>query len=291
MFKIVKFENLLLLSILLLTAVLTACAQPTPQPLTLGSLPNRIIKAPAPSPANLPSGHDLDPYLPIIVLDPGHGGVDEGAKGNEGQMEKDITLPISLKLGDRLKKSLKTEVILTRHYDEFIPLNLRTSLVNFNQASLFISIHVNASPLPKPSGIETFFLSNLATDKEAERVAAFENSVIRFESGGKEKYEDLQSILIDIFQTEIQKESAFLAENVQINMAEELSARNRGVRQAPFFVLSGAACPAILVEVGFISNEKDLEKLMSDEYQEKIAAAIHEGIIKFRELLKLRMSG
>jgi N-acetylmuramoyl-L-alanine amidase len=277
------------LSLMIAGAFLFSCFFSASPALAFGPLPPRSADTIEISPP--PGNKELDPYLPIICIDPGHGGIDLGAVGANSELEKDLTLQIALKLKKIIEKNLDSEIILTRYYDEFIPLDLRASIANHNRAAVFVSIHVNSHMDKKAAGIETFFLSTLPTDKEAERVAAFENSVIRFESGGKEKYEDLQRILIDMFETEIQHESAMLAEHIQLELSKKINTRNRGVRQAPFYVLAGTQMPAVMVEVGFISNSKEAGKLCTAVHQEKIAKSIFNSLLQFRDSQKARLSG
>jgi N-acetylmuramoyl-L-alanine amidase len=215
----------------------------------------------------------------VIVIDPGHGGTETGAKGPGGTLEKDVTISIARKLKGIIE-STGTRVILTRDGDQVVTLDDRTSRANNNKADLFISIHANATIRGKARGAETYFLSTQATDDEARNIAAVENNAIGLEQAPAVQ-EDLKLILWDMAQTEYLTESSQLAEMIQQELNSTLSISNRGIKQAPFRVLTGATMPAVLVEVGFINNP-DEEKMMADgEYQSKIAGAIFRSIQKF----------
>lgn len=224
-----------------------------------------------------------------VVIDPGHGGDDTGAKGPSGTDEKDITLSIATKLAVELREKLGAMVLLTRETDVFVPLEERTAFANANRADLFISIHVNAAANRDARGIETFFLSMDATDEDSRRLAAFENSVgpaaddASFEGGG-----DLRDILLDMVSTSSHHESAMLAEAVHMSMLGATGREGRGIKQAPFTVLVGATMPAILVEVGFISNPSEGKLLASKKEQALAASAIADGVASFRDLTARR---
>jgi len=215
----------------------------------------------------------------VIVIDPGHGGTETGAKGPGGTLEKDVTISIARKLKGMIEGT-GTRAILTRDGDQVVPLDDRTSRANNNKADLFISIHANATIRGKARGAETYFLSTQATDDEARNIAAVENNAIGLDHAPAVQ-EDLKLILWDMAQTEYLTESSRLAEMIQQELNKELNISNRGIKQAPFRVLTGATMPAVLVEVGFINNAEE-EKMMADaEYQTKIAAAIFRSIQKF----------
>jgi N-acetylmuramoyl-L-alanine amidase len=210
-----------------------------------------------------------------IVIDPGHGGKDPGAMGN-GLKEKDITLKVARKTADQLRSTYEYEVILTRNHDRSLPLEERTAIANTRKADLFVSIHVNAHPNKSTRGVETFYL-NLATNTEAMRVAALENSTTTL------NISDLQDILSDLMQNSKIQESSVLAEYVQNRMVAGLREKrylttDLGVKQAPFYVLIGAEMPAILAEISFISNAKDAQRLRDEKFLDEIARQIAAGI-------------
>ncbi len=220
-----------------------------------------------------------------IVLDPGHGGKDPGAVGRKlKSKEKDINLGVCLKLKQLLEKELGLKVLLTRSDDRFVSLQDRTRYANEKKADLFVSLHTNASKASQSKGLETYYLST-AQSSEARAVEALENEVVeRFEGGtaAKNKYDDLDFILSDLSQTEHLESSNMMAGNVQQNLVAGTRAYDRGVKQANFYVLRGAFMPSILIEMGFISNPEEEQLLVNQEYQERLARTIFEGIKRFK---------
>jgi N-acetylmuramoyl-L-alanine amidase len=216
-----------------------------------------------------------------IVIDPGHGGRDRGASGYlKGVYEKDIVLKIAKKLAKKIRKELQCEVFLTRTRDRYLTLEERTAIANTKNADLFISIHTNAARSRRAFGIETYFL-NLATDDESILVAARENAT------STKNISDLQTILSDLMQNAKINESSRLAGHVQTALCNCLKKNkysrinNKGVKQAPFYVLLGAQMPAILIETSFISNPKECKRLINPKYQERLCEAIVDGIKKY----------
>jgi N-acetylmuramoyl-L-alanine amidase len=221
--------------------------------------------------------------LRTIVLDPGHGGHDGGAAGPGGLAEKAVTLDVARRMGALLQEDLGVRVVLTRTRDAFLSLRERTALANRQKADLFVSIHVNAAPAAVATGTETYFLSSEATDNAARQAAAFENRVIALEPGPRGGSRDvLRSILWDLAQSDFQQESSRLAESLQNALDRALRLPSRGVKQAPFYVLGGAAMPAVLVEIGFISNREEEERLRDDGYRDRIARALAAGIGNYK---------
>ena len=219
---------------------------------------------------------------PVIVIDPGHGGLETGAKGKFGSLEKDVTLAIGLKLKEVIEKNLAYRVVLTRDRDTEVALESRSAAANNNKAAVFLSIHTNGSLRKNAQGSETFFLSLNATDEEARRLAYLENNggELRDQiASGSE--DDVTLILWDLAQAAYLKQSSRLAEIVQAELNELLGTRNRGIKQAPFKVLTGAACPAVLVEVAFISNPEEENRLLDPKFQDTVARAVYRGLVKF----------
>lgn len=219
-----------------------------------------------------------------IVIDPGHGGKDFGAPGYyKGVHEKDIVLQIGRRLARMVEKELNCEVIMTRTRDEYLTLEERTAIANTQNADLFVSIHTNAARNRRAYGIETFFL-NLATDDEAVMVAARENAT------SAKNISDLESILTGLMQNAKIVESTRLAGFVQQSLYTNMKAgytniKNKGVKQAPFYVLLGAQMPAILVETSFISNARECKRLMSANYQDLLCKGIIRGIEQYMQAL------
>lgn len=212
-----------------------------------------------------------------ITIDMGHGGQDYGAPGYvKGIHEKHIVLQLGKKLAEKIRKELNCEVVMTRSSDKYLTLEERTAIANTKNSDLFISLHTNAARNKHAYGIETYFL-NLATDNDAIQVAARENAT------STKNISDLQTILDDLMQNAKINESSRLANHVQESVCRHLqgkysSIKNKGVKQAPFYVLLGAQMPAILIETSFISNERECQRLSSSEYQDCLCDGIVKGI-------------
>jgi len=215
-----------------------------------------------------------------IVIDPGHGGKDYGAPGYlKGVHEKDVVLSISKRLAKKIRQQLGYEVILTRTSDRYLTLEERTALANTKNADLFISVHTNSHRDRRAYGLETYFL-NLATDNEAIMVAAMENAT------SEKNISDLQTILLDLMQHAKINESSRLAVHVQASTNSRLKKKysrikDKGVKQAPFYVLLGAQMPAILIETSFISNKRECKRLTNPAYQDVLVQGIVDGIKKY----------
>jgi N-acetylmuramoyl-L-alanine amidase len=211
-----------------------------------------------------------------IVIDPGHGGHDQGTIGPSGFAEKDLVLSIALNLQKMLQQKLGAEVVLTRKDDTFIPLEERTQIANQHRADLFISIHANSSNMRSISGVETYYLNFAKTDAERE-IAARENATTLNYVG------ELEDLIKKIAQADKSVESKELASTIQKKLymgARQLqpSTKDRGVRSAPFVVLIGANMPSVLAEVAFISNPKDEKALKKEANQECLVRALYSGI-------------
>ncbi len=219
--------------------------------------------------------------IDVVVIDPGHGGKDPGAISKRGTKEKDIVLSIARKVAKKLRKK-GFKVILTRNKDVFITLGQRARIANKSKCDLFVSIHANYSKGKRAHGVETYFLSEARTKWERS-VAAFENSVIKYEL--KEKVDEkniLKWILGDMAQNEFLRESQDLAAFVQESIVKKTGCLDRGVKQAGFYVLRGVYAPSILIETGFITNPKEEKKLRSKKYQNRLADGIVSGILKYK---------
>ena len=230
--------------------------------------------------------------LRTIVLDAGHGGHDPGAIGPGGLMEKELVLEVTKRVARMLTDRLGVKVLLSRDGDHFVTLRDRTSFANRERADLFVSIHANAHRVVASEGVEVYFLSSEATDNAARQVAAAENSVVQFEktaNGGAAGRSDIvKTILWELAQSEFQSESSRLAETVLDSMTESLRIPNRGVKQAGFYVLGGAAMPAILIEIGFVTNPREEKRLKDSRYRDEIARAIVSGLADYKRAWDLR---
>jgi N-acetylmuramoyl-L-alanine amidase len=229
--------------------------------------------------------------LRTIVLDAGHGGHDPGAQGPTGLQEKELALDVTRRVARHLSDKLDVKVRLSRDGDHFVPLRDRTSFANKERADLFVSIHGNAHREAANEGVETYFLSSEATDSAARHVAALENAVVQLETpASRGKMDVVKTILWDLAQSQFQLESSRLAETVQDSMTRMLRIPSRGVKQAGFYVLGGAAMPAVLVEIGFVTNPREERKLKDPRYRDDIARAIAEGLAEYKRLAEPRTS-
>ena len=220
-----------------------------------------------------------------VVLDPGHGGTNLGAPARfvRGHYEKHYTLSISLKI-ERMLSAQGVKVLLTRNDDRNVSLRERVGFANRSGADLFVSIHLNATPKPGPSGHETFFLSLEATDKASRLLADFENQESKVVTRGKGLRKSggaVDDILLDLTRNQAHRDAQALASLIQTHLSPRHRFKNRGIKQAPFHVLMGAAMPAVVCEVGFINHAKEGRYITSEEGQNHIAKGIAEGIIAF----------
>lgn len=223
-------------------------------------------------------------HVPVIIVDPGHGGSQEGAIGPAGALEKNVCLEIAGRVKKALEKSLGASVFLTREKDQLLHLADRVELANKKSPDLFVSIHANSMPTRQQrlvaEGIETYFLSASATDDNARRTADRENAE-SMHSLVPRGEDTVAFILADLARSEAHTDSSRLAYAVHQKLIAGTGAQDRGVQQAPFYVLMGVTAPAVLVEVGFISHPSEGAKLKDAAYQEQLAAAIVEGVKEF----------
>lgn len=222
-----------------------------------------------------------------IVLDAGHGGKDFGTI-HHGFVEKKIALSVTLKVGKLLEKHPDITIVYTRKTDVFIELKERANISNKADADLFVSIHCNGVKSYEPFGTETFVmgLTRNATNLE---VAKKENSVITLETDYKVKYAGFdpnnpQSLVgLKILQEENLEQSITLASKIQDNFTNNLNRKNRGVKQAPIWVLDATVMPGVLVELGFLSNKVEGDYVNSENGQDELAKAIADGIVKYKK--------
>lgn len=217
--------------------------------------------------------------LDTILVDAGHGGHDTGSIGPGGLREKDVVLDISKRLGKLLQERLGAEVIYTRESDVFVPLEERPRIANSRKADLMISIHCNSAPSSKVRGIETYYLS-LTSDSWELSVASVENAA------ASSSIHDLEDLVTKIAFEEKIEESREFAKRVQKRLhagvsKHSSSIRNRGIRKAPFIVLVGAQMPAVLAEIGFISNRSDEALLKKSDFRQEVAEHLFNGIAEY----------
>jgi N-acetylmuramoyl-L-alanine amidase len=248
---------------------------------------HRRSTASAPLAPPLPPAAERGPGIHTIVVDPGHGGVETGAIGTGGVQEKNLTLELARDLAARLEQRLPVKVVLTRGDDTAVPLDTRTAIANQNKADLFISIHLNSSLGAGAHGAETYFLSAQASDLRAASAAAAENALPPAAAvPGVDESRDLRLILWDLAQSRHLAESQRFASLVQAELNDALNLKDRGVKQAPFRVLMGAAMPAVLVEVGFLSNAEEETKLQNSAYRASLVEALVRAVARYRSMIE-----
>lgn len=231
-------------------------------------------------PAPLSLTRELGLKINRIVIDPGHGGFDTGAKGPHGLLEKDLCLDVALRLGQMIEEKIPgAEVVYTRKDDSYVPLEERTAIANGAGADLFISIHANSSDAREVRGVETYYLS-LATTKEAKELAIRENALTQ------SSLHDLPELVRRITNNDKIAESKLLASEIQGMLSQRLQLvsrreKNRGVKQAPFIVLTGANMPAVLSEISFVSNASDETLLLQGAQRERVAEGLYRGIAAY----------
>src|SRR6202140_159129 len=229
-----------------------------------------------------------DPHLrdarPIIVLDPGHGGIDNGTKAACGEMEKTIVLEFALLLRDKIEKAGKYHAIMTRSDDTFIALADRVSFARAQQASLFISIHADALPRGEgdAQGASVYTLSETASDSEAARLAETENRADVI-AGVDLTYEpnDVADILIDLAQRETKSFSVQFARGLIDSMRMATRMHKNSLKSAGFRVLKAPDIPSVLIELGYVSNRQDIKSLTSADWREHTADSIAQAIDRF----------
>jgi N-acetylmuramoyl-L-alanine amidase len=240
--------------------------------------------APAAPPATPPPLLDLAPSggIRTIVVDAGHGGVEDGAHGPGGTLEKNVTLSVARRLKSALEARLGVRVILTRDGDDTVDLDERAALANNNKADLFVSLHANASVRASAAGAEVFYLSLEEYGDQAQRVAKGETEALPVFGGGTR---DIEVILWEMAQARYIEESAALAKEVEAGLRERVLMSPRAIQQAPFRVLVGANMPAVLVEMGFITNAEQERQLVSEPFQSSIVQSLIDSIIRYRDKL------
>ena len=242
-----------------------------------------------PAESALPTlAHDPQPFLSRelglkisrIAIDPGHGGYDTGSKGPQGLLEKDLCLDVAMRLGQLIEEHIAgAEVIYTRKDDRRVSLEERTSIANAANADLFISIHANSSDFREARGAETYYLS-LATSPQSRELATRENA------SAQSSLHDLSDLVAKIARNDKIAESKLLAVDIQNTLSQRLQLvnggeKNRGVKQAPFVVLTGANMPAVLSEISFVSNAGDESLLLESGQRQRVAEGLYRGIAAY----------
>lgn len=218
-----------------------------------------------------------------VVIDAGHGGHDVGTTGITGLLEKDLVLDVALRLGKLIEQRLGAEVIYTRQDDTYVPLEERTAIANRSHADLFLSIHANSSPIKAVAGVETYYL-NFTTSPDALDVATRENA------SAQKSVSQLRDLIQTISLHDKIEESKEFAIDVQRTMQANAvryisSAKDRGIKKAPFVVLIGAQMPSVLSEIGFVSNPREEALLKRSEHRQQVAEALYKGVARYSESL------
>ena len=220
-----------------------------------------------------------------IVIDPGHGGRDPGARGQRGTEEKDITLKVALKLRDLLRRQPGIRVLMTRERDQFVELEDRAKFANGQEADLFVSIHVNSHPQRSVKGIEIYHFGE-AKDQRALEVAARENGTPLSSTGVGWEY--LVADLLTAKKIEASLELAWTAKEAMVtNLNGHYTLVDHGVKTAPFYVLRFTSMPSILAEIAYISNSAEEELLRTGHFSTRVAEALMDGINTFLVSSKL----
>lgn len=237
---------------------------------------------PAAPPGEAPPLLDLVPAgtLRTVVIDPGHGGADDGARGPAGANEKTVTMSVARRLKAALEGRLGVRVILTRDGDTAVGLDERAAVANNNKADLFISLHANASVRPSAAGAEVFYLSLQEYGDEAQQAASAPHDTLPVFGGGSR---DIDVVPWRMAQAGHIARSATFARTVEASLRGRVSLSPRALVQAPFRVLVGANMPAVLLEMGFMTNAAQETQLGSDAYQNDIVQAIVDAVIQFRD--------
>ena len=259
--------------------------------LTIDLLPPTTEAAPAPAlpPTPAPDTRLVIPTqrpstgLRTVVIDPGHGGDELGTQGAKGTLEKEITLSVARRLRTLIESRLGLKVFLTREDDRTMTLDDRSAFANNHRADVFLSIHANSAVRPALKGAEVYYLTVERADAEA-RKKADDNATTLPALGGGNRAIDL--ILWETAQARYLEQSSTLAGFIEQSLRPRIEMSPRAVQQAPFRVLVGANMPAALVEIGYLSNAEQESLLASAAFQDQVAQALLDALVKFREFVE-----
>lgn len=243
-----------------------------------------VQNRPAARPAVEESQAAADDTRPVVVIDPGHGGIDNGTQAATGEQEKTIVLDFALGLRERLEKTGKYRVVLTRSDDTFIPLAERVQIARANKAELFISIHADALPKSEgdAQGATVYTLSETASDAEAARLADMENRAdVIAGIDLSEEPSEVADILIDLTQRETKSFSHRFARLAVGEMKGVARLHKKPLKSAGFRVLRAADVPSVLVELGYVSNKADLQLLVSDAWRSRTVGSLAQAVEAF----------
>jgi N-acetylmuramoyl-L-alanine amidase len=231
----------------------------------------------APPPELPPSfGQTASPFR-TIAIDPGHGGDDEGVKTADGTKEKDLTLSIARRFKGAIEARLGLRVLLTRDDDRSVPVDERTSVANNNKADLFVSLHVNASMRPSTQGAAVYVA---AFDRDAAQAAANHGERVPTFGGGSR---EIELVPWDLAQTRHLDQSSAFADMLEATLRGHVPLAAKPVERAPLRVLESANMPAILVELGYLTNPEQAKTLVSDAFQNAVVQALFEAVVKYRD--------
>jgi len=259
---------------------LTGAAQAAPAP------PAPVTPAPPgePAPPAAPFGETPEaPAIQTIVIDPGHGGTETGVRGPNGTLEKDVTLAVVRRLKNAIEGRLGIRVLLTRDGDQTAGLDERAAVANSNKADLFISLHANASPRASTAGAEVFSLSLEGYGQEAEAASSADGVTLPV-FGGPPRV--IQLVPWEMAQARYLDQSAALAGLVADELRQRVPMSPRALARGPFRVLVGANMPAVLVEMGFLSNPNEERVLTTEPFQNSVVEALLQSVIRFRDRLR-----
>jgi N-acetylmuramoyl-L-alanine amidase len=220
----------------------------------------------------------------IVVIDPGHGGKDPGAIGNNGTREKDVVLQVARKLKTLINKEKGMKAVLTRDADKFIPLRQRIEFAHQQKANLFISVHADANHNARVNGSSVYILSETGASSEAAHLLAESENAYDLKFGGHRLQDTntrLASVLLDLSQSAMMERSLDLAKNVLNELSKVNDPLRRRVESARFMVLRSPEIPSMLVETAFISNPTEERRLRTAEYQQKLATAMFKGVKRY----------
>ena len=246
--------------------------------------------APAVTASSTPAGGSELPLAtkPLVVLDPGHGGIDSGAETAKGIKEKDIVLAFTLRLQELLVDSGRFDVALTRDDDTFLRLEERVALARANKADIFISIHADSFQQPQIRGASVYTRDENATDVLDKVLADNENKTdVIAGFSMPQMAPQVVDILLDLMRREMRHHSFSLAQSIVHQLEPSVELRRFPVRQAAFFVLPAPDVPSVLVELGFLSNADDMANLMQGDWQDRTAEALARGISTYFDSLEM----
>lgn len=230
-----------------------------------------------------------------IMLDPGHGGIDTGAVYG-GAKEADLVLKVAQKLKTLIEKDSQFKVSITRTQDRNLSLPARVKMAEQEKADLFVSLHANAASDQRAKGVEFFFQNNLPPDEESLYLASQENQMILNNhelhdiSGGDElsKKGDVAAILEDLHRQQRMTSSLRLTKTLTQVWSNDEAAAQATIKQAPFYVISKTSMPAVLIEIGFLTNPKEVKKLLTTDYQNNLAQKIYTALLSYKEKMDNR---